>query len=72
MPSKSPQKNNWQKAAHLSGAGLQMGLTIYFGFLIGKWLDKEFEKKFFTETLTLVAIFLSIFTLIKQVNKLND
>ena len=56
----------------LSGAGIQMGLTIYLGFLLGKWLDTTFETNFLKETVTLLAIFLSMYSLIKQVNKLHD
>ena len=56
----------------LSGAGLQMGLTIYLGFLLGEWLDGKFEKSFLTETITLIAIFLAMYSLIKQANKIND
>lgn len=70
------KKNNPQKpinkALQLSGAGLQMGLTIYLGFLLGKWLDKIWETNFLKETVTLLAIFLAMYSLIKQANKIND
>lgn len=56
----------------LSGAGIQMGLTIYLGFLLGKWLDATFETNFLEKTVTLLAIFISMYSLIKQVNKLHD
>ncbi len=56
----------------LSGAGIQMGLTIYLGFILGKWLDATFETNFLKETVTLLAIFISMYSLIKQVNKLHD
>ena len=49
-----------------------MGLTIYLGFLLGKWLELKFEVPFLTEITTLVAIFLSMYSLIKQANKIND
>ncbi len=72
--SNKPQKQSkpLNKALQLSGAGLQMGLTIYLGFLFGKWLDKTFETSFLKETVTLVAIFLAMYSLIKQANKIND
>ncbi|WP_298779632.1 AtpZ/AtpI family protein [uncultured Polaribacter sp.] len=66
------QKNSLNKALQLSGAGLQIGITIYLGFLLGKWLDTTFETSFLKETVTLVAVFLSMYSLIKQANKLND
>tara|TARA_R100000789_G_C2971923_1_gene141003 strand:- start:481 stop:630 length:150 start_codon:yes stop_codon:yes gene_type:complete len=49
-----------------------MGLTIYLGFLLGEWLDHKLEKNFLTETVTLIAIFLAMYSLIKQANRIND
>lgn len=72
MTDKKPQKKPLNKAIALSGAGLQMGLTIYLGFLLGKWLDKVLELSFLKETVTLLAIFLSMYLLIKQANKINE
>lgn len=72
MNKKESQKKPLNKAIKLSGAGLQMGLTIYLGFLLGEWLDVKFETTFLTETVTLVAIFISMYSLIKQANKIND
>ena len=46
MTKKSAQKKPLHKALQLSGAGLQMGLTIYLGFLLGKWLELKFEVPF--------------------------
>ncbi|MBU3011160.1 AtpZ/AtpI family protein [Polaribacter vadi] len=65
-------KKPLNKAIQLSGAGLQMGLTIYLGFLLGKWLDKTFETAFLKEAITLLAVFLAMYSLIKQANKIND
>jgi membrane protein DedA with SNARE-associated domain len=70
---KNPKsKKSLNKAIHLSGAGLQMGVTIYLGFLFGSWLDTKFELNFLTETITLLAIFLAMYSLIKQATKIND
>ena len=69
---KLKQKKPLNKALQLSGAGLQMGVTIYLGFLLGEWLDKVFEKNFLTETITLLSIFLAMYSLIKQANRIND
>lgn len=66
------QKKPLNKALQLSGAGLQMGATIYIGFLLGEWLDAKFELHFLTETITLLAIFLAMYSLIKQANKINE
>ncbi len=72
-PQKSPKKENknLQNAAKLSGAGLQMGLIIYLGNLLGSWLDKKFESSYLEITLTLFAIFMAIYALIRQVNQIN-
>ncbi len=72
MKQKNSQKKPLNKAIQLSGAGLQMGLTIYLGFLLGEWLDKQFETSFLATTVTLIAIFVATYALIKQANKIND
>jgi|TARA_B100000787_G_scaffold167364_1_gene154012 membrane protein DedA with SNARE-associated domain len=72
MKQKNTQKKPLHKAIQLSGAGLQMGLIIYLGFLLGEWLDTKFELTFLTETITLLAIFLAMYSLIKQANKINE
>ncbi len=66
------KKKPLNKALQLSGAGLQMGVTIYLGFLFGKWLDARFNTQFLKETITLLAIFLAMYSLIKQANRIND
>ena len=67
-----PQKKPLNKALQLSGAGLQMGATIYVGFLLGKRLDVKLGLTFLTEVVTLFAIFLAMYSLIKQANKINE
>tara|TARA_B110000046_G_scaffold166241_1_gene183011 strand:- start:901 stop:1131 length:231 start_codon:yes stop_codon:yes gene_type:complete len=69
---KTNPKKPLNKALQLSGAGIQMGGTIYFGFLLGKWLDKNLGINFLEEIVTLLAIFLAMYSLIKQANKIND
>lgn len=56
----------------LSGAGIQMGAIIYLGYRLGVWLDNEYQKDYFETALTLVAIFLAIYALIRQVIKINQ
>jgi hypothetical protein len=72
MKQKNAQKKPLNKAIRLSGAGLQMGFTIYLGFLLGGWLDNKFGLSFLTEAITLLAIFLAMYSLIKQANKINE
>ncbi|MEB8328204.1 AtpZ/AtpI family protein [Flavobacteriaceae bacterium KMM 6897] len=70
---KSPKKKSsgLQNAAKLSGVGIQMGLTIYLGNLLGSWLDGKFETTYLEITITLMAIFLSMYAMIRQVNSIN-
>ncbi|MBT9186926.1 AtpZ/AtpI family protein [Zobellia russellii] len=58
-------------AASFSGIAIQMGATIYLGNLLGAWLDVKFEKTFLEDTFTLLAVFLSMYIVIKKVITLN-
>ena len=46
---------------------LQMGLTIYLGNRLGIWLDAKYNVLYWETTLTLVAVFFSIYSVVKQV-----
>jgi uncharacterized membrane protein YfcA len=72
-PQKPHKKINkdLQKAAKLSGIGIQMGLTIYLGNLLGSWLDKKYDTNYLEISITLVAIFASMYSMIRQANNLN-
>ena len=65
------KKNGGNKWLALSGIGLQMGLTIFLGNLLGKWLDTTLNKSFLEPTITILAIFISIYSVIRGVNKIN-
>jgi F0F1-type ATP synthase assembly protein I len=67
-------KRNFSKFARLSGIGIQMGATIFLGAYLGKYLDERFpsNKKWFTIGCTLLAVALSLYNILRQVNKLND
>ncbi|WP_460220459.1 AtpZ/AtpI family protein [Psychroserpens sp. MEBiC05023] len=59
---------NW---AVFSGIGIQMAITIFLGNLLGVWLDKQCSTTFLEETITLIAIFLSMYIVIRAVNNFN-
>ena len=59
---------NW---ARFSTIALQMGVTIYLGNLLGEWLDQKFETTFLESIVTLLAVFLSMYMVIKAVIQLN-
>ena len=73
MKPQKPRDNSeiLRAAASLSGIAIQMGATIYLGNLLGEWLDEKFEKTYLEDTLTMLAVFLSIYLVIKKVMSLN-
>ena len=67
MPKNSSPNDNPLKAlAKVSGMGIQMGLTIYGGNLLGRWLDQKMQWSFLEISLTLLAIAVAIYAMIKQ------
>lgn len=56
-----------------SGMALQMGLVIGAGTYLGVWLDTQYPNDFsgFTVVCSLLAVFISLFLVIKQVQELN-
>lgn len=67
-------RKNFSKFARLSGIGIQMGATIFLGAYLGKYLDERFpsNKKWFTICCTLLAVAISLYNVLRQVNKLNN
>jgi len=72
MKKKLKEKEQLRKALALSGIGFQMGITIFLSFKLGEWLDAYFNKTFLAISFTLLAVCLSTYLLLKQVNRLND
>jgi len=73
MKPQKPRDNSklLRSAASLSSIAIQMGATIYLGNLLGEWLDVKFEKTYLEDTITLLAVFLSMYLVIKKVMALN-
>lgn len=73
MKPQKPRDNSelLKAAASLSGIAIQMGATIYLGNLLGEWLDVKFEKTYLEDTITLLAVFLSMYLVIRKVMALN-
>jgi F0F1-type ATP synthase assembly protein I len=67
-----PHKQLKQIAA-LSGIAIQMGITIYLFVLLGKWLDATYNDsgKAFLIVCTLFGVGISLYAVLKQINKLN-
>ncbi len=73
-PQKSPKKEDKEylrKGARLSGMALQMGLTIYLGNLLGKWIDSKYSTEHAETLITLLAIAVAMYSMIRQVTQLN-
>ncbi len=70
--SKKPiQPNNFLR---LTGVATQMGITIFLGAYFGKWLDEKYpsDKKWFTMGLTILAVGIALYNVLRQVNKINN
>ncbi len=48
-----------------------MGLTIYAGNWLGRWLDTKYNSDKYESVVTLLAVFLSMYLVISQVIKLS-
>ena len=74
MADENNKKNKQLKQiAALSGIAIQMGVTIYLFVIFGKWLDASFNPsgKAFLIIFTLLGVGISLYAVLKQINKLN-
>ena len=55
------------------GIGLQMGVTIYLFVLLGRWLDTNYNEgeKLYIIIMTLVGVAISLYAVLKQVNRIK-
>ena len=70
---KQKPKKQLKNAAILSGIGLQIGITIYLFVKLGKWLDVTYNngEKLYIIIFTLAGVGISIFSLIKLLNRIK-
>ena len=70
MNSNNKQSNKWLALINIP---FQMGLIIFFGVMLGQWLDEKYKIEGSTLTIifSLLAVFLALYNVIQQVNKLN-
>jgi len=68
------QKKSLNRYVRFTGIAFQLGATIYLAAYVGKWLDNKFlmEKKIFTLVLILVGLITSIWSMVKQLDKMNN
>jgi Ni/Fe-hydrogenase subunit HybB-like protein len=70
---KEPKKNPLNKWLALINIPLQMGIVIFAFSYLGQWLDGKYPNpgSIYTKVVTLIGVFLAIFLVINQVNKIN-
>lgn len=66
--------SSFSRIARLSGIGMQVAATIFVFAMIGKWLDGKYpsNKKWFTIGLVLFATVMSIYSVLRQINYMNQ
>lgn len=73
MSNQKPKKS-LNKYIRFTGIAFQLGATIYLAAYLGKWLDTKFlmQKKLFTLGFILIGLIASIWSIVKQLNKINN
>ena len=66
-------KKQLKNAAILMGIGAQMGVTIYLFVLLGKWLDATYNQgeKLYIIIMTLLGVAISLYAVLKQINRIK-
>ncbi|HLT52772.1 MAG TPA: AtpZ/AtpI family protein [Flavobacteriaceae bacterium] len=75
MKENKPDKGNpLKQIAVLTGVAAQMGITIYLFVVLGKWLDSKYNEgnKLFLIIFTLLGVGVSLYVVLKQLNKINS
>ena len=74
LKNQKTRKKQHNKYLFLISASFQIGITIYLGSYMGKYLDFKYnlEKNWFTILFVLLALIISVYSLIQQLNKLNN
>tara|TARA_B100001939_G_scaffold298843_1_gene274027 strand:- start:28 stop:261 length:234 start_codon:yes stop_codon:yes gene_type:complete len=75
MPeNKKNKKKQPKRFIVLIAVASQMGITIFLGATFGKFLDAKYqtEKPWFTISLTLFTLLISLYSVQQTLNKLNN
>ena len=76
LKQKKPKKKKKRRNRFLALSSLpfQMGITIYLGAYLGKHLDQKYltEKPLFTILFVLLALFISLYNVVQQLNRINN
>jgi uncharacterized membrane protein YfcA len=66
------KKNSHNKWLQLINIPFQMGVIILAFSFLGKWIDEKYLlENIFTIIFTLFGVFLALYNVISQVNKMN-
>lgn len=70
---KENDTNERKKWAAWIGVPFQMAATIFAGYWAGSWLDEKYavDRQWWTIGLTLFAVLISLYQLIKQIQSLD-
>ncbi len=76
MSNKQPKNKpkRLKNALVLTGVGVQMGITMYLFIWLGKWLDTNYNEgeKMYVIIMTLLGVGVSLYAVVKQLNRLNS
>ena len=64
-----PKKAN--KWLQLISIPAQMGIVIFLFAYLGQYLDEKYQSENYVKIFTVVGVFLAMYNVIRQVNKLN-
>jgi len=67
------KKNQLHKYIYFSSMAFQMGIVIAIGTFFGQWLDAKYENDYslFTIIFSLLAVFGSLYLMIKKVTSIS-
>ena len=70
--SSSPKKKDSSKWIQMMNIPFQMGVIIFCFTYLGMWLDEKYTNtSIFTIILSLLAVFIALYNVIRQVENLN-
>mgnify|MGYP000663209544 CR=1 FL=1 len=71
---KNSQKKQLKNGLILTGVAFQMGITIYLFVLLGMWLDATYINNDigFIIVTTLAGVGVSLYLVVKQLNRINS
>ncbi|WP_452230617.1 MULTISPECIES: AtpZ/AtpI family protein [unclassified Lacinutrix] len=59
------------KFLRFTSTAFQMGGTIWLGNVLGEWLDNKYQTTYLENSITLLAVFISMYLVISQVLKMS-